>query len=118
MLPTLSCEHCDAPLNTADELSTKLCKACLVLLSSKDSFAGSCWKCGRITMIQMIPKQLKGVLTEKYLFTKECSHCTGVVSDDMAWITMKTYQPDSRLIVSEDGELLKVTSSHVKTKDR
>lgn len=114
IMPTLKCDNCETALNTAHELASTLCESCRTELERKDTYAGVCWHCGRITLIQEIPRQLKGILTEKYLFTKACSHCTGFDGDDIAWITVKTYQPDFKWVISGDGELCRIKVSRKK----
>lgn len=107
---TLHCVACERPITTAPEIKLRICTHCHDLLKAKDSYAGICWNCDRITLIGQIPRSLKGILNEKYLFTKQCSKCTGNQEDDIAWVTFSKFKPNHQLTVTEEGKLIRTAS--------
>lgn len=108
---SLKCDICGKELNASVEIVTGLCGRHQTLLESNKSYAGICWTCGEITLIEEIPRRLKHVWnpSEKYLFTKECSHCTGDIEDDIKWITFERFIPPHKMVVNEVGHITKIS---------
>jgi len=103
----MNCEYCGCELNAASEIATGLCTRHISLLESNKYYTGVCWKCNRITLIDEIPRRLKDVFKDKYLFTKECARCTGNTMDDVNWVTFAKFEPINPLTVGIDGKLVK-----------
>lgn len=114
---TIHCECCESALISPTEIATGLCARHQQSLADDKCFAGVCWTCGRITIIEEVPKKLIGILTEKYIFTAQCSKCTGDPKDDVKWITVEKFIPPQPLTIDEKGKLVGVTN-HEKSKDR
>jgi hypothetical protein len=80
---------CSELLNALSEIATGLCIRHQIDLDRRFKFAGVCWNCGKITVIDDKPR-LKGeiLLTEKFIFSKDCSKCSEK-SVGINWMTIK-----------------------------
>jgi hypothetical protein len=113
------CDYCGAPLENPDEIATGLCDRHLKMISRTDHYIGVCWNCGAITRIEEIPRRLKRIFKDKYLFTKKCKKCSGKPSDNIQWVTFATFVPDHILEISPKGEIVEKPMLPVdKSKDR
>jgi len=114
----IRCECCDMELNTPNELLARLCKEHLRLIRAKGTYVGVCWECGKITLIEEIPRHLRFVFKDKYLFTNACSRCSGKSENDVAWITFSRFQPNHFFVINDKGKIEKVVNQPEKPKDR
>jgi hypothetical protein len=98
-------DYCETELTSLGEVATSLCDWHRKLLEAKNSYAGVCWNCGRLQVIQEIPRHLRGAFTEKYLFSHGCSQCTPDIKD-YEWLTFSKFEPKKRLAISPTGQLV------------
>lgn len=92
------CELCETVLSSTSELASGLCTRHIELLGKDDVIVGVCWNCNSITHHQEIPEYLNDSFTEKYLFTRKCTHCNGTPKDNIAWITFEKFKEENKYI--------------------
>lgn len=101
--------ECDAVMKTSEEVTTGICSFHRNFLTRFGFFIGVCWNCNRITGIYEVNHRLIGILTEKYLFSKFCSHCSNEPNSETSWITVNKHESDTRWAISSDGRLVRQT---------
>lgn len=99
-----SLDYCTNQLSSLSSIAMGMCEQHQKELESDKYLVGVCWNCNRITVIDEIPRKLKDVYKEKYIFTKGCTHCT-IDGEDNAWLTLKRFQPKEELVVTPTGTL-------------
>jgi hypothetical protein len=112
MLTTAKCSvlECQSELKSFKEVSTGICDHCIDLLTDREHYAGVCWNCGTIIGLYEIPRRLERILTEKYLFAKDCQICNPTAGSYLNWITVKKYTGKYYWAINAEGKLVKVNN--------
>lgn len=87
-----NCYGCENELLTVREVKTRICEAHRrTLAENEDMFAGVCWQCGTITLVesrQWDPKEKQFYIKARYIMSKGCKNCTGNEEDNINWMTI------------------------------
>lgn len=112
MLKTPYCTvlDCHSELKSFEEVATGICSEHSNLLTSNKHYVGVCWNCGAITGVYEIPRRLKGILQEKYLFSKSCSKCSNDIDANTNWITITKLTRTHPWAIDVAGRLSRVDS--------
>lgn len=104
-------QGCSETLNALSEIATGLCARHQNDLDRRFKFAGVCWNCGKITVIDDKPR-LKGeiLLTEKFIFSKDCSKCSES-SQGINWMTIR--KGDISEVALGGGETLALSKGYL-----
>jgi len=90
MHSAISCNSfgCPNALESIEEMVIGLCSIHLKMLRSEDCFAGICWECGNITLIESKEQGKDLFISNKYIFSKGCRHCTDNEENGLSWMTI------------------------------
>jgi len=102
--------ECDSEIKSFEEVATGICSFHRNFITRFGYFLGICWECNRITGVYEVNHRLIGILTERYLFSKGCSHCSNEPSAETSWITVSKHESNTRLAISGDGRLVRQTN--------
>jgi hypothetical protein len=102
---------CHNDIKSFKGLTSGICEDHIKLFTSNDFHVGVCWNCGAITGAYEISRRLKGILTEKYLFSKGCSKCSQDKNAEVNWITVKKHTAKHYWAIDDNGKLNKVRST-------
>lgn len=115
--PVCSVLECHNELNSFNEVSKGICHQCIDFLTDREHYAGVCWNCGTIIGLYEIPRRLERILTEKYLFAKECQVCKPTAGNYLNWITVKKFKGEYHWAIDASGKLTKVKTD-IKSNDQ
>lgn len=108
--PSCGYFNCHNPLLTTEAILAHLCNKHLDQIASKQYYVGICWNCGAITLIAEVPRTLRGVLREKYIFSKSCIKCTGKsIEDHGKWITIGKTEIPFHYEINAEGRIIRVS---------
>jgi len=82
---------CRHELLTVREVKNRICEPHRRLLENDAIFAGVCWNCGTITIVesrQWDNKKEEYYIRDKYIFSKGCRCCTENEEDNINWMTI------------------------------
>lgn len=90
MYPPMFCNSygCQNHLDTIQEMVMGICSAHINLLRKEENFAGICWQCGSITLIESKTQGKDLFIKDKYIFSKGCRRCTGDERQNIEWMTI------------------------------
>lgn len=104
-------------LATIEEFVFGLCSEHINLIRDNEHFAGVCWQCGTITLVEPKEQGKDLFIKDKYIFSKGCRHCTGDEESNLDWITIPK-ENKQRVLSQVMVSGIKSKGSYLITKER
>lgn len=78
--------------DTIEEMVIGLCSYHINCLREETHFAGVCWNCGNITIVEPKEQEKDLIIKDKFIFSKGCRRCTGNEENNLEWMTIPKEQ--------------------------